>query len=497
MIKQFLKTIPYILAFFFIWLIKDHFFFWDTVQLASRHADWFYQQFIYKSDFKLFFPNNLDSGHPPFFGLYLASTWFLFGKTLIVSHLSMLPFIFGIIFYSQKIGKILGDAQPWLLTTLLFANPFILTQCSLVSPDIVLICGFLMALFGIFQDKYELKNTFSQASKIVGLLLLSMISLRGFMLLAALFCFDFFSTYYFNSFKLKLKHYTQFSITYLPSIIVSIGFLILHYKSSGWVGYHTDSPWSPAFETVNFIGFLKNILTLIFRLFSYGNILFWLIIFYGLIVLPRQLKAQGPGAIGAHPGIQLLHLLGLLAIISVFLLPNLLLHKGLLQHRYLIPILIIATLLAHNIYLNILLKIENRFINQRSKPYLPYIFIAVLLSGNFWIFPKSGSQGWDCTMEHQPYYALHSDMLAYIYAHEIPVESIGSAFPNNHPIDAMNLQTDKRIFTEPNIGEQKYILYSNIYNQFTINDLNLLKSRYYIAYQNKSGLVEMILFEKK
>jgi hypothetical protein len=68
-------------------------FFWDTVQLASKHA-----HFFYETDFRsIILPNEIDSGHIPTLGFYLALIWKIAGKTLMVSHLSMLPFVIGIV----------------------------------------------------------------------------------------------------------------------------------------------------------------------------------------------------------------------------------------------------------------------------------------------------------------------------------------------------------------------------------------------------------------
>src|SRR4051794_38753575 len=80
----------YILLTFFV---LHNSFFWDTIQLGSKQAHWFYDH-----NFKFFFlPEIIDSGHPPSFGIYLAICWKLFGKSLPVSHLAMLPFLLGIV----------------------------------------------------------------------------------------------------------------------------------------------------------------------------------------------------------------------------------------------------------------------------------------------------------------------------------------------------------------------------------------------------------------
>jgi len=64
-------------------------FFGDMIQFASRHANYYYE-----NNFKNFWlSNDLDSGHPQVFGMYMAFMWKIFGRTLAVSHVVMLPYL--------------------------------------------------------------------------------------------------------------------------------------------------------------------------------------------------------------------------------------------------------------------------------------------------------------------------------------------------------------------------------------------------------------------
>lgn len=76
-------------------------FFWDTVQLGSKHAHYFYE-----NNFKsLTLPNDIDSGHIPALGLYLAIVWKIFGKSLAISHIAMLPFVLGIFYQTIQLSR--------------------------------------------------------------------------------------------------------------------------------------------------------------------------------------------------------------------------------------------------------------------------------------------------------------------------------------------------------------------------------------------------------
>jgi len=75
-------------------------FFWDGA-LHSKLAHWYLEHHFQN----LVPPPELDSGHPPFFALFLAVVWRVFGRSLLMSHLLMLPFILGSIWYFSVLVK--------------------------------------------------------------------------------------------------------------------------------------------------------------------------------------------------------------------------------------------------------------------------------------------------------------------------------------------------------------------------------------------------------
>jgi hypothetical protein len=162
-----------------IYLVRYHVFFWDTVQLGSKHA-----HFYYEHNFAtLLLPQEIDSGHPPTFGLYLAALWLIFGKTLPVSHFAMLPFVWGILYFLWKIGKSITEERKALfLLGMAMVDPTLASQCLLISPDVALACFFLMGVYAILQRHKWLK--------LLAMLGLAMVSMRGMMTVAALFCFE-------------------------------------------------------------------------------------------------------------------------------------------------------------------------------------------------------------------------------------------------------------------------------------------------------------------
>jgi hypothetical protein len=122
-----------VLALFFSTMQNS--FFWDTVQLGSKHAS-----FYFEADFaSLLLPENIDSGHIPFFGMYIALAWKIFGRSLLVSHLAMLPFVLGIVWQLYRVSNLFQIRFPALAVLLVALDPTLLAQITLVSPDVVFI----------------------------------------------------------------------------------------------------------------------------------------------------------------------------------------------------------------------------------------------------------------------------------------------------------------------------------------------------------------------
>ena len=76
-------------------------FFWDNVSVISRAASYIYEHHFSS----VILPENLDAGHAPVTAFYFAFMWLIFGKSLMVSHLIMLPFVIGLIWEFYKLAK--------------------------------------------------------------------------------------------------------------------------------------------------------------------------------------------------------------------------------------------------------------------------------------------------------------------------------------------------------------------------------------------------------
>ncbi|MEO6760159.1 MAG: hypothetical protein ABIO24_11950, partial [Saprospiraceae bacterium] len=174
--------IPYsafIWPFLLLALVQNTPFFWDTVQLGSKHAHFFYENGLHWAAL----PPAIDSGHPPVFGFYLAILWSIFGKTLPVSHWAMLPFLLGIVALLLRLGRRFGK-EKWVfwLLPLVLLDPVLAGQMTLISPDVVLVFFFLLAMDSLLGKKPWLFT--------LAILGLCAVSMRGMMTAGTLFVWN-------------------------------------------------------------------------------------------------------------------------------------------------------------------------------------------------------------------------------------------------------------------------------------------------------------------
>ena len=174
-------------------------------------------------------------------------------------------------------------------------------------------------------------------------------------------------------------------------------------------------------------------------------------------------------------------------------------YKGLLAHRYLMPIYVVLILLTT--------KIISDLKNYKRQLMVSIIAFTGLLSGNFWVYPQPISTGWDATLAHLPYYTLRHEMLQFIDNQGINYADIGTAFPNQRDFETTDLRkrgpsvfllNDKRknAFSTYDFNKNRFIFYSNVMNDFNDAELIELKTHWHSIKSLKRGQIEIILFEK-
>jgi hypothetical protein len=428
-----------ILAFLLVFLNRYNGFFWDTIQLASEHGSFYY----YNNFSRLLLPVELDSGHIPAFGIYIALIWKIFGKSLEISHLAMLPFAFGIVWQLHNLcRKFIQEKYVGIALLLIFIDASLMSQITLVSPDVSLMFFFLWALNLVLNNK--------KIALSIAIFCLFLTSMRGMMLSVCLVLLDVYVNYGFkkNITKDYITSLLKRAILYFPALLLFISFSIYHYHEKGWIGYHKDSPWADCFERVDLKGFLRNVIFLGWRIIDFGRIGVWIVFAVLLLKYKPVIYTQKKN-----------HILYYFFIVLLLLLPlNMLWAKNLMGVRYLMPIYITFSLVTASI-------LFSNFVEKRLRICLIFIWLVIASTGNLWIYPPKISKGSDATLAHLPYYNLRLSAIKYLDSNNINFKDVDSFFPNYYTLEEIDLKNDKKHFENYTIGNNsKYIFYSNIFN---------------------------------
>ena len=460
----FLNLAPYLVVFTLIDLLSLHLpFFWDTIQLGYRHADFFYSTHFHS----LILPKEIDSGHFPLFGIYLATIWSIFSKNIPLSHIFMLPFLLGICYQYYKLAlKFIGPKYIHYSMLLLIADPLVLSQSTMVGPDIVLLFLFLACCNFLLEKRKWLYP--------VALCFLALVSMRGMITIAGLFLFE-------NILSWLRREKLSFIIIlkYIPAGLLACVWLVYHYQQTGWTGYYPGSSWAACFVPVPLAGVFRNIAILIWRLLDFGRVFVWLL---AILCFIKALKLKEN-----HDRSKFIPLALFLVILSIYV-PSFILYQNLSAHRYLMPCMVLVGLCTvYYLQFVNLEKIKN------------IVFGMVLLgffSGNFWVYPDGVSEGWDATLAHIPYFSLRKQMINYINNNHINPQEIGTAFPNVSGTEYTDMDSAIGPFKSFDLSKDKYIFQSNIFNDFKKPQIDSLKHFWTLKKEYKSCGVYARLYKR-
>ncbi|MEG1497807.1 MAG: hypothetical protein RRX93_00055 [Bacteroidales bacterium] len=482
-------------------------FFWDSISQVYEPANWLYENGLFA--WKL--PDNIDLGVPPIFAFLHAVAWTCFGKSTMVSHLLLFPFIFGLswqiyqlVFYVlQEKGiaqKYKAKTYSWYVFFLLFADASLCAQLTFINYEITQYFLFFGAVNTILRRQRKTLTVY--------LFFLSILSFRSLLLFVSLFVFDFFYHFFFDK---TYKKHTSF-IFYLPYIFGSLPavfFYFWYYQTKNSIFGTDQGSWLALQNLTTIEGFFRNVLVLGNRLLDYGRI-FVFLYFVGLCISLRKQK------IFQNPTVQYLGLLCICSILVVGGLSLCLINP--MGHRYFIASYILFSLLTA--YLTIC---------YTKHPKIILVSLSIFLfSGNLWIYPEKIAQGWDSTMAYLPYYTLKKEMIFQMDKRDIPIEETASFFPNFYAIEVDNLSNDLRAFSEfkpwqdlPNIqsiqkiediqeirdlqpktikndssAPASYVLNCSVFN-LSDQAIECLQKHYTPIIKLRHLRIEMILYERK
>jgi hypothetical protein len=470
------KFLIFFIPYFLLFLLNSHnALFWDTIQFAGDHPNWYYS-----NNFRYFLlPEYCDSGHPPSFGLYLAFLWKIFGRSLFVSHAAMLPFIALLVTQAIRTGAILFPQKErfaFFTTLLLLSESVLITQCTLVSPDIWVAGFFLLALNSILT-KNKLQLTLAIAA-------MGIISTRAMMCSVALYLFSL--SYYSNevgrSPGARLSFAFKKVLPFFPGAVLAIAYFVYHYWVKGWVGYPKNSTWAAGFEIMTPAKILRNVLVLGWRIIDLGKIFTIMVfLFVSFKWIRKKIILEGD-----HER-QVARSLFVLAI-ALFLITALplTLYQGLLTHRYLLPLtmsisILTAYLLFHS--------------SLRYKMVVFTIMVLVQFSGHFWTYPRAVSQGWEGTLGHLFFYGMQKDFREFMVEQGIRKDEVATSPTLMKSDYRLLLTNDTTTFKDFETDSTQYVWYCNVTNAMN-RQADYYFKNFEIVKQERRGNVEMVLFKR-
>jgi len=250
---------------------------------------------------------------------------------------------------------------------------------------------------------------------------------------------------------------------------------------------------------VDLKGWLKNLVVVVWRLLDYGRIVLWSMAAFLLLqwLLKRKNRTieEDTSSFNTQTFTSKFQSLFLFIILPlIFYLPFITLRQTPILHRYFLPTILLVS---------ILFVLFLGFIkSQKARNFAFVVAVMALLSGHFWVYPDRIAKGWDASLAYLSYFKLNDEATAYIEDKNISFEAVGSEFPAVNPRKFTHLkETDLRHFIDKDAYELtdfKYILQSNVMNDFSEQDLEALqpaKGDWRLEKEFRNGQVYIRLYE--
>lgn len=455
--------ISIIIGILFFLISYDFGMFWDNVLFASKMGNHLY----YNDILNWTIPESFDPGHPPFLAFLLAVVWKLFGHSLWVSHLTMLPFTIGTIYQLYRFVSYYTNSNniSFIGLLLLLMDPTLMTSFVLVNPETIILFFFFLGINGILYN--------NKRWKFIGLFFLSIITFRSMMLFAGLFIFEVLNYYIIQ--KKKIKQVLNFQLLgfYFISALPGITFVTWRLLTKGWLQTHSTSPWESLWKVPDIKQFLNNIFILIWRYLDFGRVFIFIFLIISLWSLRKKITLNN--------SIQQLVILGFSSVIYIII--AVLFSTNAFGHRYFITSYICFILIAFLIILKL----------KKYRKTIYILLITGLMTGNLWVYPEKISQGWDASLAHVPYHELRKNAINYLDIEKIDLKQVGTFFPNYNTIDEIDLNGDSRTFTHFN-KKNKYVIYSNVFN-LTDEELKSLQNNFIEIKQFKKLQIYISIYQ--
>ena len=429
MIKYVVLILFLVLKFFTL----ENCFFWDNTAGYSMPASYLLENgflsFVYPAQYV---------AEPPLAHLYLALLWSLFGKSLLVAHLSITVFSLGVIWQVYRLCERLETKYTTYIFLLVLLEPALSTQMILISPDVI------TCFFALLSVNLLLENKRSWLA--LSVLCLGLVSIRGFVVCSGLGL-----AYLVILIAIDKKSFKEAFLYVFPSfvpVLLVLGAWFLYRKwDTGYFMYQPGFEYQEHRELASLSYIIRNIASLAIRMFDSGRIIVWILLF--VAVLKIGIKNFFSFIVRSPLSIIYLSVLLTMSLVTIPM-------TNPFGDRYFIVLYILLALVTARLLSEAYggTKIRVIFIGM----------ILVLVSGNFWVYSEKMSKAWDSVLCHLSYYPLRQEMIAYLDEQGISVNDVSASFPLDSSFSDTEANEDNRRFSSVDFDKSQYIIYSNIYN---------------------------------
>ncbi|MFM2375387.1 MAG: hypothetical protein RLZZ165_484, partial [Bacteroidota bacterium] len=374
-------------------------FFWDSVS-HSRIATW-YLETNFSS---ITIPEEYDAGHPPFFNLYLAMAWRLFGRTLVAAHLAMLPLLAVVLtqYHRLTMRWLSPVARPWAML-LLFCEPTYLTQAGMVSADVGLMAFYLLALNALLDGRRWLA--------VCAMLLMCAMSFRGILMAGALFITESAFSKVAGARAIGLRR----MLAYAPVAILALAWLVIHHAAVGWWISPPPETYGGQRELLGLGGMTWNAALVGWRLADLGRVFLWVFASVAGFSLGWAKIRSSQASMQV-----LVALAAPTLLLSLLFIP----FSNPVGHRYYLVSYLMLSILAVNLA-------EMKGWGLKRKIGLALVG-AGLATGHWWIYPEGIAKGWDASLAHLPIFGLEERQQKYLESSHIAASEVCADFPFLH-----------------------------------------------------------------
>lgn len=424
-------------------------FFWDTVAGLSRPAHYLYEHGLFHFNYPSYFV-----AEPPLSHFYIASSWLMFGKSLTTTHLSLALIGVLVIIQTYLFASEIKDVRyPLLLGLIFLIEPTFTTQLSIVSTDIFLLLGGLLALRGTYNHKSDLI--------VLGSLILVLTSLRGFATCAGIGLFYYLS----NCLKEKKFDITKILlelkkaiIPFLPALMLFAAFLVFRKIEYGAFFVPEDYPWKEHRQLVGPMFLIHNIISMGWIFLDYGKFIIWFLLFF---ITYKKWQAKEIKEMIRNP--LFLLFISITLTMAMVTLP----FSNPFSHRYfMLSFMLLSAYVVTETW---------KIMSNRSMTILTALVILLFATGHLWVYPEKKSQAWDASFAHLPYYNMEKEMTQYLKENNISTKEVGVFFPMDSDKELYCLDSKKERYAKfDSDNPTPYLVYSNVFNldSPTIDNIN-------------------------